>query len=232
MARWSFEEGMLFGAAGQWWNDKRRRTPHEGLDFRDYFYHHCKNVPNAISKGSVRAGDEVYPLLPGEVVAVFKDFMASTVVVAHRAVVAATASACDAVGDGAGSSGSLATALEHGPRWLRCRGWPPRDRQLLTVFAHIEPAAGVAPGLALDAPHGAQGARPLGTIANGRSAAAAASASSAATAATPCHLHLSVAVGRAAGDAEPPTSWGDLIARFEFVDPPIPAGRIAVDSLW
>ena len=233
MARWSFEEGMLFGAAGQWWNDKRRRTPHEGLDFRDYFYHHCKNVPNAISKGSVRAGDEVYPLLPGEVVAVFKDFMASTVVVAHRAAaaigrdgghgsVADGSSSSSSYGGDGGGGGVLCdgradggarrvVALEHGPSWLRCAGWPAPDRQLLTIFAHIAPAAGVAPGLVLDSP----GKQPLGSIADGRSATAA-----------PCHLHLSVALGRAAGDFDPPRSWGDLTSRFEFIDPPIPAGVI------
>lgn len=74
---WLFSPGMRFGDRNAWWSpDWRRPTPHEGVDFVLY---------------RDRNGDERYlapsflvPVVqPGEVVAVFDDFLARTVCVRH-----------------------------------------------------------------------------------------------------------------------------------------------------
>jgi murein DD-endopeptidase MepM/ murein hydrolase activator NlpD len=73
----SFAPGMLFGASHFWWPASRPRpSPHEGIDFGSYVDPdgECHALP---------VGTPVPCLDAGVVIAVFRDFIHSTVIVRH-----------------------------------------------------------------------------------------------------------------------------------------------------
>ena len=75
-AGWLFLPGMRFTDTEAWWKNTPRQTPHEGIDllfFADRAGLRRELPPQAL----------VPPLWDGEVVALFDDFLGSTVVVRH-----------------------------------------------------------------------------------------------------------------------------------------------------
>ncbi|MHB1227514.1 MAG: hypothetical protein ACYC0O_08330 [Desulfurivibrionaceae bacterium] len=73
---WFFLPGMCFEETQAWWKDGSRQSPHEGIDllfFRDQSGQRRELPQQAL----------VPPLWDGEVVAVFEDFLGSTVAVRH-----------------------------------------------------------------------------------------------------------------------------------------------------
>ena len=73
---WLFLPGMRFEDTQAWWKDGPRHSPHEGIDL----------LYLADRTGQRRALPEqtlIPPLWDGEVVAVFEDFLGSTVAVRH-----------------------------------------------------------------------------------------------------------------------------------------------------
>ena len=73
---WLFLPGMRFEETQAWWKDGPRQSPHEGVDllfFTDQSGQRQELPPQAL----------VPPLWDGEVIAVFEDFLGSTVAVLH-----------------------------------------------------------------------------------------------------------------------------------------------------
>jgi murein DD-endopeptidase MepM/ murein hydrolase activator NlpD len=73
---WHFLPGMLFTETQAWWKPATRQTPHEGIDL----------LFLADRDGQRRELPEqalIPPLWDGEVIALFDDFLGSTVVVRH-----------------------------------------------------------------------------------------------------------------------------------------------------
>ncbi|MFA6898957.1 MAG: hypothetical protein WC256_01970 [Desulfurivibrionaceae bacterium] len=73
---WLFLPGMLFKETKAWWKNTPRQNPHEGIDLLFLANHSGPRrelPPQAL----------VPPLLDGEVIAVFDDFLGSTVTVRH-----------------------------------------------------------------------------------------------------------------------------------------------------
>jgi len=73
---WLFLPGMLFEEKSAWWKNGPRQNPHEGIDLlflADQSGQRHDLLPQAL----------VPPLWAGEVVAVFEDFLGSTVAVRH-----------------------------------------------------------------------------------------------------------------------------------------------------
>ena len=73
---WLFLPGMLFEDKSTWWKNTPRRSPHEGLDLL-YFsdrYGQRRELPEQTLVPPIRAG---------EVIAIFDDFLGSTVAVRH-----------------------------------------------------------------------------------------------------------------------------------------------------
>ena len=73
---WHFLPGMLFKETQAWWKPAPRQTLHEGVDLlflTDCDGQRCDIPPEAL----------IPPLWDGEVIAVFDDFLGSTVVVRH-----------------------------------------------------------------------------------------------------------------------------------------------------
>ncbi|MBA3004959.1 MAG: hypothetical protein FP813_14095 [Desulfurivibrio sp.] len=73
---WHFLPGMLFNETQAWWKKGTRQTPHEGIDL----------LFLADRDGQRRELPEqglIPPLWDGEVIAMFDDFLGSTVVVRH-----------------------------------------------------------------------------------------------------------------------------------------------------
>jgi len=73
---WQFLPGMLFEDTQAWWKNGPRQSPHEGIDllfFTDRSGQRRELPPQGL----------VPPLWDGEVIAVFEDFLGSTVAVRH-----------------------------------------------------------------------------------------------------------------------------------------------------
>jgi hypothetical protein len=75
-AGWLFLPGMRFEETQAWWKDGIRRSPHEGLDL--LYLADRSGQRRELPKQAL-----VPPLWAGEVVAVFEDFLGSTVAVLH-----------------------------------------------------------------------------------------------------------------------------------------------------
>ena len=73
---WQFLPGMLFEDAQAWWKDTPRQSPHEGIDL--LFLAGRSGQRRELPPQAL-----VPPLWDGEVIAVFEDFMGSTVAVRH-----------------------------------------------------------------------------------------------------------------------------------------------------
>ncbi|MDH4333143.1 MAG: M23 family metallopeptidase [Desulfobulbaceae bacterium] len=73
---WLFLPGMLFGETAAWWKNTPRRTPHEGIDMLFF-------ADQGEQRRQLPAQALVPPIWAGEVVALFDDFLGSTVVVRH-----------------------------------------------------------------------------------------------------------------------------------------------------
>lgn len=74
---WHFLEGMGFQEARQWWGvGGLRKTPHEGIDLF-YFRDHLNTIKTMSSQSLVP------PLMAGEVVAVFPDFIGQSILFRH-----------------------------------------------------------------------------------------------------------------------------------------------------
>ena len=193
----------------------------------------------------VQPGTSVSPLLPGTVVAIFPDFMCTTVVVATIPTTIPTEHKLNgdrSLVDDSPENYSLAPNL--------CVETWPVGRKLLMAYAHIIVADGLAVGSVLNSPLDR-----VGTVATAKtkpppaapSASAGGSSSNSSDssditganrhaarlllprpiAGAPPHLHLSLAW--APLEAPPPGSWRDLVnpsadAQIELAEPPIPAG--------
>ena len=195
--QWSFDEGMLYGATVKWWGTKaQRKTTHEGLDF------YCYTEEGSGRLITISPGTKIFPLLPGEIISVFNDFLAKTVVVAHRVKPVATElNQREGVSDS--KTGMVAIVNSSHPI-LQCRAWP-KNKTILTIYSHINVDEEVIkPGYVLDTAD-----KKIGIIGNSnlhRKNSA------------PCHLHLSIAL---AGEAfVPPLSWPDMLEGFDFLEPP------------
>jgi hypothetical protein len=85
---WVLCPGMLFGASGEWWGDRRRRrTPHEGLDLCYY----------ADGQGGLHGLDEgarIPVLYDGVVVCAIDDFLGKSLIVNHDLADIGTARFC------------------------------------------------------------------------------------------------------------------------------------------
>lgn len=75
-AGWLFLPGMRFADKEAWWNGTLRPSPHEGIDLLFF-------ADRAGQRRQLPPLAPVPPVWDGEVVAVFDDFLASTVVVRH-----------------------------------------------------------------------------------------------------------------------------------------------------
>ncbi|NTW88476.1 MAG: hypothetical protein HGB26_04990 [Desulfobulbaceae bacterium] len=73
---WLFLPGMLFQETEAWWKEGTRQTPHEGIDL--LFLTNRDGQRRDIPPEAM-----IPPLWDGEVVAVFDDFLGSTVVMRH-----------------------------------------------------------------------------------------------------------------------------------------------------
>lgn len=73
---WRFLPGMLFEDTQAWWKDAPRQSPHEGIDL-------LYLEDQAGQRRELPTKALVVPLWDGEVVAVFEDFLGSTVAVRH-----------------------------------------------------------------------------------------------------------------------------------------------------
>ena len=73
---WLFLPGMLFEDTQAWWKEPPRQSPHEGIDL--LFLTDERGQRRQLPEQGL-----VVPLWDGEVVAVFDDFLGSTVVVLH-----------------------------------------------------------------------------------------------------------------------------------------------------
>ena len=190
----------------------------------------------------------VAPLLPGTVVAIFPDFMQTTVVVATTPSTVRVESKLSSGDRSQDGDDDLSEKHFLAPN-LCVETWPV-GRKLLMIYAHIVVADGLAVGSVLSSPTDR-----VGTVApvKLKPAPAASSATTGASnsnnnnnsnntsvnrlearvqpprraAAAPPHLHLSLAW--APLEAPPPQGWDDLVspsmeARVELTEPPIPAG--------
>lgn len=73
---WLFHNGMGFGKTAAWWKQGERKTPHEGIDLLFYV--------DQLGQTRQLAEEAMIPATwQGMVVAEFKDFLGSTVVVKH-----------------------------------------------------------------------------------------------------------------------------------------------------
>ena len=75
-ADWQFLPGMLFTDKAAWWKNGLRRNMHEGIDLLSLADHSGQSLE--LPKQAL-----IPPLWDGEVVALFEDFLGSTVVVRH-----------------------------------------------------------------------------------------------------------------------------------------------------
>ena len=181
----------------RWWTEGSRLTAHEGIDFASYL-----DLPGGFAR-DLEVGAEVKPMLPGTVVAVFKDLVAETVVLAHDVApprLDATRENGSSM-EGPASMRAAGFELAHASHpGILVKTWV-AGRRLLTIYAHVE--SSVAPGAVLASPW-----QVLGTVAAGKAA--------------PAHLHLSVAWT----SGPVPSSWPDLLSSeaIEIVEPPTPAG--------
>ena len=73
---WQFLSGMLFKDTQAWWKDAPRQSPHEGIDL--LYLADRSGQRRELPKQAL-----IPPLWDGEVVAVFEDFLGSTVAVRH-----------------------------------------------------------------------------------------------------------------------------------------------------
>ena len=73
---WFFLPGMCFADTQAWWKDGPRQSPHEGIDL--LFFTDQSGQRRELPEQAL-----VPPLWDGEVVAVFEDFLGSTVAVRH-----------------------------------------------------------------------------------------------------------------------------------------------------
>jgi hypothetical protein len=74
---WVLCPGMLFGASGEWWGDRRRRrTPHEGLDL--CYYTDGRGGLHSLDKGA-----RIPALYDGMVVCIIDDFLGRSLIVNH-----------------------------------------------------------------------------------------------------------------------------------------------------
>jgi hypothetical protein len=73
---WFFLPGMRFEDAQAWWKDGLRQSPHEGVDL-------LYLVDSSGQRQELPKQALVPPLWDGEVIAVFEDFLGSTVAVLH-----------------------------------------------------------------------------------------------------------------------------------------------------
>lgn len=77
IAAWVVPPGMEFGACLAWWRPGTERpTSHAGLDFASY--RDCQGDDHPLL-----AGARIPALYPGQVAAVFQDFLGSTVLLRH-----------------------------------------------------------------------------------------------------------------------------------------------------
>jgi murein DD-endopeptidase MepM/ murein hydrolase activator NlpD len=75
---WHFDEGMKYGDGNLWWGKGvPRKNPHEGIDLHDYI---GKNG----SKKSILAATKVPNIYEGEIAAITKDDICSSVFVKHN----------------------------------------------------------------------------------------------------------------------------------------------------
>ena len=73
---WHFLPGMLFQETQAWWKPAPRQTPHEGIDLLFL-------TDRDIQRQELPKQALIPPLWDGEVIAVFEDFLGSTVAVRH-----------------------------------------------------------------------------------------------------------------------------------------------------
>jgi hypothetical protein len=73
---WHFLPGMLFEDGSAWWKNGPRQSPHEGIDL--LFLADRSGQRRELPKQAL-----IPPLWDGEVIAVFEDFLGSTVAVRH-----------------------------------------------------------------------------------------------------------------------------------------------------
>lgn len=78
-AHWQFLPGMLFEDPQAWWKSGLRQSAHEGLDL--LFVTNRSGQRRELPPQAL-----VPPLLNGEVIAVFEDFLGSTVAVLHPVI--------------------------------------------------------------------------------------------------------------------------------------------------
>jgi murein DD-endopeptidase MepM/ murein hydrolase activator NlpD len=74
--RWCFLPGMLFTARHQWWDQRQRRTPHEGLDLL-YF------LDADGGRQALLPGTPLVAAFAGRVAGSIPDFLGQTVIVRH-----------------------------------------------------------------------------------------------------------------------------------------------------
>jgi len=75
---WLFCRGMLFNSADKWWGDfGRREDPHEGIDL-------CLYRDSAGLTRSLGADTRVPVMHDGEVKAVIKDYLGTTLIIEHE----------------------------------------------------------------------------------------------------------------------------------------------------
>eukprot|EP00439_Symbiodinium_sp_Y106_P069419 s806_g11.t3 len=76
--RFILEAGAEFGSLNCWWGKRRPRpAPHEGVDFCDF-------QDFSGTKRQIKPGCPVPAVAEGQVVAVFEDFMAQTIIMTHQ----------------------------------------------------------------------------------------------------------------------------------------------------
>ena len=124
------EDGGEFGGANFWWGKRRPRpAPHEGVDFCEILVESCRErLEDATATPEPRAslqrvpvGFTVPAVADGEVVAMFDDFVARTIVMQHHEEI---------------KSGLLSeTVATDTKSWLIC-----------SLLAHVEPVPGLALG--------------------------------------------------------------------------------------
>jgi hypothetical protein len=76
---WLFLPGMRFEDTQAWWKDGLRRSPHEGIDL--LYLADSSGQRQELPRQAL-----VPPLWDGEVIAVFEDFLGSTVAVLHPVI--------------------------------------------------------------------------------------------------------------------------------------------------
>eukprot|EP00933_Yihiella_yeosuensis_P078898 TRINITY_DN9086_c0_g1_i1.p1 TRINITY_DN9086_c0_g1~~TRINITY_DN9086_c0_g1_i1.p1 ORF type:complete len:264 (-),score=47.22 TRINITY_DN9086_c0_g1_i1:367-1158(-) len=188
-------DGAQFGGKCYWWGKRNSRpAPHEGVDF-------CKFMVDGEATPRQLPVDFALPAVAdGEVVGIFDDFLAKTIVLRHKETV------------------ENLHKLEHSKADAAAERWP-----VCTLLAHIQPKSGTALGQHVDGGSEGEIFQPNATC-EPHVAILPASRTRA-----PSHIHLSMLAAPTTFPWALITGWPELLKRsadreVAFLAPPLPEG--------